>query len=65
MNTFVIVFIPVLVLVGFAIYKKDCVRASFRLCSFGFFLEAKNNRVIAKRQISVPENRTGSTDATR
>jgi hypothetical protein len=30
-------------LIGFAIYKKDSVRASFKLHSIGFSLEAKDN----------------------
>jgi len=32
-----------LVLIGFAIHKKDSVRATFNFRSAGFSLEAKNN----------------------
>jgi len=42
-------FILALVLIGFAIYKKDHVRASLSLKPFGFFLEAKNNKQPIKR----------------
>jgi hypothetical protein len=30
-------------LIGFAIYKRDSVRASFQVFRIGFFIEAKNN----------------------
>jgi hypothetical protein len=43
------VFILVLLLIGFAIYKKDNVRASVSLKPPGFFLEAKNNEQPTKR----------------
>ena len=37
------ILILVILLIGFAIYKKDSVRASFRLYRIGFSLEAKDN----------------------
>ena len=43
MSILLAAFILALALIGFAIYKKDYVRASFSLRPFGFFLEAKNN----------------------
>jgi hypothetical protein len=36
-------FIIALLLIAFAIHKRDCVRASFNFRSAGFSLEAKNN----------------------
>jgi hypothetical protein len=30
-------------LIGFAIYKRDSVKASFQIFRVGFFIEAKNN----------------------
>jgi hypothetical protein len=44
MSILLAAFILALLLIGFAVYKKDHVRASFSLRPFGFFLEAKNNR---------------------
>lgn len=51
MNAYTFVVIAALALVGFAVYKKDCVRASLRLRSFWFFLEATNNKKTGKRRI--------------
>lgn len=45
MITLIAIFIVLaLLLVAFAIQKRDCVRASFRFRSIGFSLEAKNNQ---------------------
>jgi uncharacterized membrane protein YsdA (DUF1294 family) len=39
----VIIVILLTLLIAFAIYKKDCVRASFKLYRIGFSIEAKDN----------------------
>jgi hypothetical protein len=38
-----LVVVLVVVLIGFAIYKKDSVRASLKIYRIGFSLEAKDN----------------------
>lgn len=43
-------FILRLLLIRFAIYKKDYVRASLSLNPLGFFLETKNNEPPVKRE---------------
>ncbi len=50
MNILLGAFIFALVLIGFAIHKKDSVRASLSLKPFGFFLEARNNEPPTKRE---------------
>jgi hypothetical protein len=50
MNILLGAFIFALFLIGFAIHKKDSVRASLSLKPFGFFLEAKNNEPPTKRE---------------
>jgi hypothetical protein len=43
MTLFLLFLFGLLVLIGYAIYKKDSVRASFSFRSAGFSLEAKDN----------------------
>lgn len=61
MNAYSVVFIVALLLVGFAVYNKDSVRASFRIHSFWFLLEAKNNRENKKRRIEYPKTSDGAS----
>jgi hypothetical protein len=37
-------------LIGFAIYKRDSVKASFQIFRVGFFIEAKNNDPVDKKE---------------
>jgi hypothetical protein len=43
MTLLAICFVIALLLIGYAIHKRDFVRASFNFRSAGFSLEAKNN----------------------
>jgi hypothetical protein len=43
MTLFLLFLFGLLILIGFAIYKKDSVRATINFRSAGFSLEAKNN----------------------
>lgn len=45
----VLVVIAAAALIGFALYKKDYVRASISLRPFGFFLEAGNNEQVNRK----------------
>jgi hypothetical protein len=44
-------FVAALVLIAFALKKKDYVRASFSLRPFGFFIEAKNAEGSSERKL--------------
>jgi len=44
-----LVVVLVIVLIAFAIYKKDSVRASFKIYRIGFSLEAKNHPSVSAR----------------